>query len=194
MRRKTKTILFWSIWEAKRNLSRAESSYRRAVRKARGRGEDAEREMRKLVEDAREELNILEGQKGHMICYLGRGITLYERWIDTSCGSSDLASVTAYLEMTGDILVKHNSTLTGSATAGRAGCGGGRKDAPAEALFTSSTSSSEDDRRELYLYIESPEFTSVTSFLPNCGAEAREAVARIATACKRYPSILQQLP
>lgn len=152
------------------------------------------------VANAKEDLEIEEGEKGRRICDLA-DVTLFERWIETPHGSGPLINVDAYIESTGEVYVTHSErpTLTRAIVGGVLGrkIGGegyGWKGALGAAAFAQKSTTSEVDNRAVYLHIETAEFSSVVECGAEAGKKARDFASKIKTQSKRFPAIQESLP
>lgn len=160
-------------------LCKARRAHQAAILAAERDLKKAEREYRKRVAIARQNLDVLRSPTGKKLEKFNN-ILVYERAITTPKGSYSIIGVKATVETAGNLAVTKRATLTrmvvGDVIAGPVGAvvgGAGFK------------KTKRLDVRELYLYIEGPTFQYVQQFLPDEGPRVRQFAATINSVASR---------
>lgn len=163
----------------KNRLRKARRAHQAAILAAERDLKKAEREYRKRVAIARQNLDVLRSPTGKKLEKFNN-ILVYERTITTPKGSYSIIGVKATVETAGNLAVTKRATLTrmvvGDVIAGPVGAvvgGAGFK------------KTKRLDVRELYLYIEGPTFQYVQQFRPDEGPRVRQFAATINSVASR---------
>lgn len=173
--------------EARRTHKVAEKRYEVAVRDAERSLNAAEQSYKSTLGRAERHLAMVSDPRGALLASF-RGITLWECYIQTPHGQGPVADAKASADTAGGLAMKSRATLTRMAA-------GGLLLGPLGAVLSLGFKKHKEiDKRELYLLVETPTFSSVIQCKADEGLKAREFAAKVNTAGLHAAQLEKQRP